>query len=60
MPKCKGHGFNSDGSVIPTGTEATTAARNDAKKARSKAQEAKLRAEKLADKFRALGLNPDE
>jgi Uma2 family endonuclease len=77
-----------DGSLIPTGAEAASAAmdllaqartetlearnetlearnetleaRNEAHEARNEAYEARLRAENLAAKLRALGVNPDE
>ncbi len=65
---------NADGSLIPTGAEATAEALADAQQAladaqqaladaqqaRTDAQQATLRAEKLAAQLRALGINPEE
>ena len=51
---------NPDGTIIPTGDEAATEARNEAVEARNELDVANLRAEKLAAALRQMGINPDE
>jgi Uma2 family endonuclease len=48
------------GKLVPTGSEASQSARQQAETERQRAQAERERAEKLAEKLQALGIDPDE